>query len=222
MTGPLPIGPLRTGDGPAVQADGVSCGPSVLVVTAALTGAGWPGAVGPRFAAAQALAHRQANRVWPRALGTTPWGMRAWLRRHAPAAGRYRVRRWTGELPSEITAAVADGRPVPLLVGSASLPRHWVLVTGLDGAHGPDHAGGRDGATGPGRDRGDGRAGGEAPARGDRSGSSTTGSDGRPAWRVYDPAAGRVRVLRPDDLLTGNATRAVSWPRPWAALLPVR
>ncbi|MEJ8279031.1 hypothetical protein [Pseudonocardia spirodelae] len=108
------------------QVDGVSCGPAVLVVTAALTGSGWPGALAGRFAAAQRTAHRQANRVWPRALGTTPWGMRAWLRRHAPAAGPFRVRPAT----AAVLRRVPGSGPVPLLVGSRFLPRHWVLVTG--------------------------------------------------------------------------------------------
>ncbi|MBC3193289.1 hypothetical protein H7X46_19705 [Pseudonocardia sp. C8] len=112
------------------QADGVSCGPSVLLVTAALTGSGWPGPAADRFAAAQRLAHRQANRLWPRALGTTPWGMRAWLRRHAPAAGPYRVRPWTRGVGTDVAGAASAGRPVPLLVGSRWLPRHWVLVVG--------------------------------------------------------------------------------------------
>lgn len=127
-----------SGPGPAVgdllgrQVDGVSCGPSVLVVTAALTGSGWPGVVGSRFADARRTAHRQANRFWPRALGTTPWGMRAWLRRHAPAAGPFRVRPAT----AAVLRRVPGAGPAPLLVGSRLLPRHWVLVTGIgdDGA----------------------------------------------------------------------------------------
>lgn len=111
------------------QVDGVTCGPSVLVVTAALTGSGWPGAVAGRFATAQRTAHRQANRLWPRALGTTPWGMRAWLRRHAPAAGPFRIRPATRDALAAVPAAVG---PVPLLVGSRWVPRHWVLVLGID------------------------------------------------------------------------------------------
>lgn len=107
------------------QVDGVTCGPSVLVVTAVLTGSGWPGAVADRFADAQRTAHRQANRLWPRALGTTPWGMRAWLHRHAPAAGRYRIRPATSGALAEVRDAEV---PVPLLVGSGWLPRHWVLL----------------------------------------------------------------------------------------------
>lgn len=122
-------------DGPDVgtvlgrQVDGVSCGPSVLVVTAVLTGSGRPIPAG-RFGAAQRLAHRQANRLWPRMLGTTPWGMRAWLRRHAPAAGPFRVRPATARTLAAVPSAT---RPVPLLVGSRLLPRHWVLVLGTGG-----------------------------------------------------------------------------------------
>ena len=121
-------GPQRAGRRLLAQVDGVSCGPSVLVATAALTGSGWPGAVAGRFGRAQRLAHRQANRWWPRALGTTPFGMRRWLHRHAPAAGRFRIRPWSSATSRAVAAAAAAGHPVPLLVGSVWLPRHWVLV----------------------------------------------------------------------------------------------
>ena len=47
---------------------------------------------GARYDARQKQVHRESNRFWPQALGTTPWGMVGWLRRHAPAAGPYRVR----------------------------------------------------------------------------------------------------------------------------------
>lgn len=128
----------RVGEKLGRQVDGVSCGPAVLVVMAALTGSGRPGPATARSGAArstggtspgaaQRLAHRQANRLWPRALGTTPWGMRAWLRWHAPDAGRFRIRPATeGVLAAVPSAAV----PVPLLIGSRWLPRHWVLITG--------------------------------------------------------------------------------------------
>lgn len=128
-------GPQRAGGRLLAQVDGVSCGPAVLVATAALTGAGWPDAVAGRFGRAQRLAHRQANRCWPRALGTTPAGMRRWLHRHAPAAGRFRTRPWSRATAGAIATVAAARRPVPLLVGSRWLPRHWVLVTAA-GAHG--------------------------------------------------------------------------------------
>ena len=47
---------------------------------------------GARFDARQKQVHRETNRFWPRALGTTPWGAVRWLRDHVPAAGRHRVR----------------------------------------------------------------------------------------------------------------------------------
>jgi hypothetical protein len=62
--------------------------------------------------------------------------MVAWLRRNAPAAGRYRVRLVddadvadVAAARAEIDAALGAGRPVPLLVGAA-VPRHYVLVLG--------------------------------------------------------------------------------------------
>ncbi|MBP2366626.1 hypothetical protein [Pseudonocardia parietis] len=129
----------RVGEKLGRQVDGVSCGPAVLVVTAALTGSGRSGPAtarsgaarstgGTSLGAAQHLAHRQANRLWPRALGTTPWGMRAWLHRHAPAAGGFRIRPATAGVLAVVPSAPV---PVPLLIGSRWLPRHWVLVTGL-------------------------------------------------------------------------------------------
>ena len=83
--------------------------------------------------------HRESTRFWPRALGTSPWGMVAWLRRHVPAAGPYRVRyvddTWSADLDDAIArtgAALAAGRPVPLLIGGF-LPRHYVLALSATG-----------------------------------------------------------------------------------------
>lgn len=89
---------------------------------------------GDRFDARQREVHQQTNRYWPRALGTTPWAMVGWLRRHVPAAGPYRVRLVDDasasdvvEAVAEVDAALASGRPVPLLVG-AIVARHYVLA----------------------------------------------------------------------------------------------
>ena len=56
-------------------------------------------------------------------------GWSAWLRRHAPAAGPYRVRLVDDSSPADLTdaidrtaAALAAGRPVPLLVGAFVAP----------------------------------------------------------------------------------------------------
>ena len=85
--------------------------------------------------------HRETNRFWPRALGTTPWGMLGWLRRHLPAAGRYRLRLVDDATPTDVasavaatTAALTAQRPVPMLVGSL-IPRHCVLAVSV---HEPD------------------------------------------------------------------------------------
>jgi hypothetical protein len=133
------------------QVDGTTCGSAVLVALAAwadpaevnrleaprgksLVGAGF----GSRYDARQKQVHGETNRFWPQALGTTPWGAARWLRDHAPAAGRYRVR-LVDDASAVDVAQVIDtvatalaGRPVPLLVGSF-VPRHYVLALRADG-----------------------------------------------------------------------------------------
>lgn len=134
------------------QVDTTTCGSAVLVALAAwadpgeldrldvreLSGGRVRG-FGERYDERQRQVHRQTNRFWPRALGTTPWAMVAWLRHNVPAAGRYRVRLVddhdgadVAAVRAEIDAALDAGRPVPLLVGAA-VPRHYVLVLGPDG-----------------------------------------------------------------------------------------
>jgi hypothetical protein len=148
------------------QVDGTTCGSAVLVAlsawadpaeTARLDGAraegiaGGAGGVtagapagagvgfGARYDARQRQVHRESTRFWPQALGTTPWGMVRWLRRHAPGAGPYRVRLVDDVSATDLAAALGEagvalaaGRPVPLLVGPL-LPRHYCLALGLDG-----------------------------------------------------------------------------------------
>jgi hypothetical protein len=93
---------------------------------------------GARYDARQRQVHRQSTRFWPQALGTTPWGMVDWLRRYLPGAGPYRVRLVddvsadVDDALSQGAAALAAGRPVPLLVGSL-VPRHYVLALGVLG-----------------------------------------------------------------------------------------
>ena len=100
------IGEQRHAGAVLDQVDGTTCGSAVLVALAAwadpaevtrlevppggksLVGAGF----GARYDARQKQVHGETNRFWPQALGTTPWGAVRWLRDHAPAAGRYRVR----------------------------------------------------------------------------------------------------------------------------------
>jgi hypothetical protein len=97
----------------------------------------FPAGFGARFDARQRQVHRESTRFWPQALGTTPWGMVRWLRQHAPAAGPYRVRLVDDvsatdveQVLSAVGAALAAGRPVPLLVG-AFVPRHYVMALGV-------------------------------------------------------------------------------------------
>lgn len=116
------------------QRDGVTCGPSAAIVAAALLDpdyaarleqAGW-------FQAEQATLHRQLNAVWPRALGTTPFGMVEALNTHSVGKGvRYHWRFAHGMSVDRIRAAVTQGWPVPMLLGKI-VPRHWVLLIGFE------------------------------------------------------------------------------------------
>jgi hypothetical protein len=148
------------------QVDGTTCGSAVLVALSAwadpaemarlegeavagvATGSGGArdrarlaDGFGARYDARQRQVHRESTRCWPQALGTTPWGMVGWLRRHAPGAGPYRVRLVDDVSAADLGAALTDaatalaaGRPVPVLVGSL-VPRHWAMAigTGRDG-----------------------------------------------------------------------------------------
>jgi hypothetical protein len=134
------------------QVDQRTCGTTVLLVLAAQadpvlaaeltapdhdrSGSGF----GRRFDRRQRAVHRQSNRLWPRALGTSPWGMTRWLRRHAAGVGPYRVRLVDDADPRDLAATMAAtdaaldlGDPVPLLVGNR-LPRHYVLAIGRHAA----------------------------------------------------------------------------------------
>jgi hypothetical protein len=156
------LGEQRRGGVRLDQVDGTTCGSAVLIALAAwadpaemarldgdeaattATGSGGARAgvaIGfeARYDARQKEVHRQSTRLWPRALGTTPWGMVGWLRRHAPGAGPYRVRLVDDASAADVEGALvvtatvlATGRPVPLLVGSL-VPRHYVLALGVQG-----------------------------------------------------------------------------------------
>jgi hypothetical protein len=157
------LGEQRRGGVRLDQVDGTTCGSAVLIAlaawadpaetrrldgeqTASASGAGGAAGAhagvavgfGARYDARQRQVHRQSTRFWPRALGTTPWGMVRWLRRYAPGAGPYRVRLVddvsadVDDALSQGAAALAAGRPVPLLVGSL-VPRHYVLALGMLG-----------------------------------------------------------------------------------------
>jgi hypothetical protein len=143
------------------QVDGTTCGSAVLVALAAWADPGETrrldgGAVamagsaaagvtvgfGARYDARQREVHTESTRFWPQALGTSPWGMVAWLRRHAPGAGPYKVRLVDDTSASDVAAAIdtvnavlAVGRPVPLLIGTF-VPRHYCMALGREGTDG--------------------------------------------------------------------------------------
>ena len=132
------------------QVDGTTCGSAVLVALAAwadptetqrldgsgsgLTAVGATGIAvgfGARYDARQRQVHRESTKFWPQALGTSPWGMVAWLRRHAPGAGPYRVRLIDDRAPADLSAvidatnaALAVGRPVTFDARSSVVRRY--------------------------------------------------------------------------------------------------
>jgi hypothetical protein len=113
------------------QRDGVSCGPAVAVVAGALLDAGYRAQLSSSwFDAEQGRVHAAANRIWPRALGTTPWGMARAISAHGTRYD-WRLRRRRDGL-ADVTRAVTSHRPVALLIGTV-IPRHWVLIVEVDG-----------------------------------------------------------------------------------------
>ena len=118
------------------QRDGVTCGPTVVVVAGALLDPRRQGEVSDPvwFAGEQARVHRELNRLWPRRLGTTPSGMARALTARSSAGVRYRGRLFRGRRDRlwDVQQAVVTGRPVAMLIGRF-LPRHWVLVVEADG-----------------------------------------------------------------------------------------
>jgi len=114
------------------QRDGVTCGPSVAIVGSALldaeyarqlTEVGW-------FSDEQGRVHRRLNRLWPRALGTTPIGVARALSRHSPVGYHWRPAGCRHDSLLDVREALLLGLPVPMLVGRF-IPRHWVLLVSV-------------------------------------------------------------------------------------------
>ena len=87
------------------------------------------------FANEQRRVHAEANRIWPRRLGTTPMGMARALSVHGAAFGvRYGWRTFRGRRDrlADVLREVNDGWPIAILIGNV-IPRHWVLVVGAAG-----------------------------------------------------------------------------------------
>lgn len=122
MTAPLFGRELR-------QPDQRSCGPSCLVVARMVLDPAYAEETRDRFDTEVLATHRRVIRVWPRALGTPPWAVAREMRRVTGVRYAWRLARWRREAGYErVLAGLRTGLPVPLYVGSASLPRHVVLV----------------------------------------------------------------------------------------------
>lgn len=115
------------------QTDGFTCGPTAAMVAAALLDPAYAATLDTRpagLAHEQHRIHRASNAVWPKRLGTTPWGVAEAISRHSAALGlRYGWRLFGGYRDElvDVVAAVDSGWPVALLIGSV-VPRHWVLI----------------------------------------------------------------------------------------------
>jgi hypothetical protein len=109
------------------QRDGTTCGPAVAVVAGALIEPSYGAQLteGSWFADEQARVHSDANRVWPRSLGTTPAAMARILSKHRPY--EWRLFRGRRDDLVDVIITVAAGLPVAMLVGNL-IPRHWVLL----------------------------------------------------------------------------------------------
>jgi hypothetical protein len=134
-------GPTRLDGAQLEQIDNTTCGPMTVLVARALIDpayARWlvtgdAAEVAERLSTEQRRIHRGTNALWPRRLGTTPWGLAAALNA-CQREVRYGWRVIDDTDPDsrrpairEAVAAVAAGYPVPVLVGGA-VPRHWVLL----------------------------------------------------------------------------------------------
>ncbi|OJZ62469.1 hypothetical protein K0O62_27995 [Mycolicibacterium diernhoferi] len=121
------------------QRDGISCGPSVAVLAAAMLRPDYGTALREAgaaswFDAEQLRVHRSANMVWPRRLGMTPAGLAGVINEHSLVGYRWRLCRGLlggrTEPLSDVMVALRSGLPVPMLVGGV-IPRHWVLFVGV-------------------------------------------------------------------------------------------
>lgn len=122
---------------PLRQRDGVTCGPSAAIVGSALLDPSYAAHLDDVdwFSDEQVRLHRTVNRVWPRALGTTPQAMVRALSAHSPVRYRWRLCHGEHDPLSDVREALLLGYPVAMLVGRF-IPRHWVLLVGFGGATG--------------------------------------------------------------------------------------
>lgn len=121
---------------PLRQPDQLSCGASVAVVADAAR-ADAPPPTPAAFATHVLHLHRGLTALrtadgwqlpWPRFWGTPPWALARHLTRLSGTPYRVRWCRWGRRTTRDVEAALAGGAPVPLYVGSRTLPRHVVLA----------------------------------------------------------------------------------------------
>ena len=93
-----------------------------------------------RYDARQKQVHRQTNRFWPQALGTTPWGCgRGGCATTSRRPGRYRVRLVDDTSTADVTPVIAPSAPRWRRAGRCRwssgrwCPRHYVLALRADG-----------------------------------------------------------------------------------------
>jgi uridine kinase len=131
---PRPAAPALPWGRALVQPDHVSCGATSVVVARMLRDPAYAEATLPRFGATVQELHR-TFRGWPRQWGTAFWSV-------AHHLGELEGRRYTLR-PAYVGArtafdrlhrGAAAGQLSALYVGTATLPRHVVLVVGVDGS----------------------------------------------------------------------------------------
>lgn len=124
---------------PLRQPDPLSCGACVAVLADAAR-AGGPLPAPGSFALRVLERHRDLTALrgpdgwqlpWPRFWGTPPWALARHLARASGTSYRVRWGRWGRRTTLDVEAALAAGTPVPLYVGSRTLPRHVVLALGV-------------------------------------------------------------------------------------------
>lgn len=132
-----------------VQPDRFSCGAQAVVMARAVLSPELARrlAAEPRLVAREVLAtHRElvgrrrgaGQLPWPPQLGTPPWAVARALHRASGLPHRLRTAvpwRRAG-LYEAVARALDAGRPVPLYVGNAQMPRHVVLAVAQDPATG--------------------------------------------------------------------------------------
>lgn len=201
MTGP-DAGHLRLLRGRR-QPDGVSCGASCVVAVSMLADpqrAEHLEAEEP-WAAEVLRTHQEITRArdprapgpalpWPRSLGTPPWAAARRLRAEPGGAWDVRtVRSGRGDGWAALVTSARNGEPSLLLVGTTTVPRHFLLV--LPDAVDADREAGRE----------------------DLSEAEST-----ERLLLWDPARGEVRPLARDGFLAGEVTGG-AFPMPWFLVL---